>query len=112
MANDQLDMVIWEPGGPNKVEGDYLYRDFLSTDFATGAWGLFRSLGTLGLHSAVVTRQSHAAGASNGMADGAALVLEGVVRVDNTDDAILRDVDLVEIDLPPPPAPCLAPPCP
>jgi hypothetical protein len=42
VPNDQLEMLIHQPGGPAKVVGDYLYRDFLSIDFSNGAWGLFR----------------------------------------------------------------------
>ena len=77
----------------------------------TGDWGFFRSLGTLALRDAVITRQDHAAGATNDTSATAPLTLDNVVRTGNANDEILRDVDLVEIDLPPPPEACLRPPC-
>jgi len=76
-----------------------------------GGWGFFRSLGTLTLHDAVITRQDRAAGATNGTNATAPLTLDNVVRAGNANDEVLRDVDLVEIDLPPPPEACLRPPC-
>ncbi len=77
----------------------------------TGAWGFFRSLGTLTLRDAVITRQDHASGATNGTSATAPLTLDNVVRTGNATDDVLHDVDLVEIDLPPAPQACLRPPC-
>jgi len=74
-------------------------------------YGFFRSLGTLTLHDAVITRQDRAAGATNGTSATAPVTLANVLATGNTNDAVLHDVDLVEIDLPPPPEACLRPPC-
>jgi hypothetical protein len=41
-ANDQADIVLASAGGRNGIPGDYLYRDFLSTDFQLGSWGIFQ----------------------------------------------------------------------
>jgi hypothetical protein len=41
-ANDQADIVLASAGGRNGIPGDYLYRDFLSTDFQQGSWGIFQ----------------------------------------------------------------------
>jgi hypothetical protein len=40
--NDQADIVLASAGGRNGIPGDYLYRDFLSTDFQLGSWGIFQ----------------------------------------------------------------------
>ena len=41
-ANNQMDIVISQPGGLFGVPGDYLYRDFLAGNFEDGMWSLLQ----------------------------------------------------------------------
>jgi hypothetical protein len=41
-ANSSFDVVLKEAGGSSKVQGDYLFRTFIGTDFLNGMWGIVR----------------------------------------------------------------------
>jgi manganese oxidase len=40
--NSSFDVVLSHAGGKNAVQGDYLFRTFIGSDFLNGMWGLVR----------------------------------------------------------------------
>src|SRR5262249_28293256 len=41
-ANSSFDVVLRKAGGSSAVQGDYLFRTFIGSDFQNGIWGLVR----------------------------------------------------------------------